>query len=291
MFVVKNDAKTFLAYAAVCFFWGSTFLGIKVGLAYWPPLLMAGIRFILASLILFPIISSRKIEFSISLIDFKTIILGGVFMLSFSNGLLCISEKFTSSSLAAVMIALVPIYTAGMEAYQNRQINYTLTNIFGMIMSVLGVLVLTWSDMSLNMNGLFLLVISGLCWSVGALKTKTVSERINPLLITMIQMFAGGILLIMMSSITEEWLNIPINISSVTPILYLSLFGSVIAFSCYNYVLKHWTAVATSTYTYINPIVAIILGNAFLNERITINTIIGVTIILFGTRLVRIKSI
>lgn len=289
--IMSSNNKAFLAYVAVCFFWGSTFIGIKVGLNYWPPLLMAGVRFLLASVILLLIIRIKGLRIYVTCTELKSIILGGVFMLTLCNGLLCISEKFTSSSLAAIMISLVPIYTAGIEVFRKKTNQLRPSLMFGMIISVLGVLILTWNDLSVRIEGVILLIISGFCWSIGTLETKKIANNVNPIITTMLQMLSGGILLILISSITENWYTIHLNTHSFAPILYLSIFGSVVAFSCYNYVLKHWTAISAGTYTYFNPIVAIILGRILLDEKIADYTIVGVIIILLGTYFVRTQEL
>ncbi len=291
MITLSKDNKVTLAYAGVCFFWGSTFLGIKVGLNYWPPLLMAGMRFILASILLFIFLKIRRIEWRIPFGNLKSIVLSGILMLTISNGLLCISEKSISSSLSAIMLSLIPIYIACVEFQQKKIKEFSKTMILGMVISVLGVYLLTKHEMDIKLEGVFLLIISGLFWSIGTLKAKEVPKKINPLVTSMIQMFLSGVLLIILSNITERWVDISISFNSIMPIVYLGSFGSVVAFSCYNYVLGHWSAVAAGTYTYINPIVAIILGNFLLGESITSFTMLSVSLILFGTYLVKNNSV
>ncbi len=291
MMVLKKESKVTFAYASVCFFWGSTFLGIKVGLNYWPPLLMAGLRFILASVLLFIFLKVRKIELKLPFESLKNIVLSGVLMLTISNGLLCISEKSVSSSLSAVMLSLVPIYTVAIELQRSKVKKLSKILVLGMSISVLGVYFLTRQEMDIKLEGILLLIISGLFWSLGTLKAKEIPSEVNPLVTSMIQMLGSGILLIVFSKMSETWTGVSLNINSMMPIIYLATFGSVVAFSCYGYVIKHWTAVAAGTYTYISPIVAIALGSLLLGERITSFTIASVLLILSGTYLVKKTSL
>ncbi len=285
---MKN--KVFLAYLAVCFFWGSTYLAIKIGVQDMPPMFFAGTRFLIAGSLM--LLYGRFKGYPLPK-DFKTIkalSIIGLLMLLGGNGLIVYAEQWVDSSVASMMVATMPLFIALLDKILIKSVELNKWSYVGLLIGFYGVYQLISPSgispvMRLSDAGIILLAV--FLWSLGSVYSTMVKSESSIINKIGIQMLAGGAGLMFVAGITGELTRITFTQSSLLALLYLIIFGSLVGYSSYIYVLANWSATKAGTYAYINPIVAIVLGFIILNEPITFKMIISMIIILLGVFIVQ----
>jgi len=281
-----------LALLTVYLVWGSTYLAIRVAVLGMPPFLMAGLRFLIASLLLIgigailrqPWPNRREIGWA-SLV--------GLFLLLGGNGLVVWAEQFIPSSLAALLIASMPLWSLGFEAMLPSGDRPSGLGLAGIALGFMGVVTLFWPTLkagdthSLWAQGM---VIAGtMTWALGTLIARRVSLPRSGLLNSGFTMLSAGLALLGVSTAFGEpfhvqWSAIPMD--AWLALGYLIVFGSCIGFSAFAWLNRHAPADLTSTYAYVNPVVAIILGFLLLKEPVTAWTLAGSALIVLSVGLV-----
>ena len=218
----------------------------------------------------------------------------GAFMMLGANGLLCMSLGRPSlpSGLAALIVATTPLWMLLLDRWQTGVGKFTPQIVVGLVVGLLGVGILmsgklfTTSDSApVDVVGCFMVLASCILWSVGGIVGRRVSQPPHPLASSAFQMIAGGVLLLTFSAVFEAWKpigEIPWNNSAWIAWLYLAVFGSLIGFSAFVWLLHHVSAASVSTYAYVNPLVAIVLGWFFLDEQPGVRTAVATVFILGG---------
>jgi drug/metabolite transporter (DMT)-like permease len=274
-----------LAFAAIYLIWGSTYLAIRVGVRSLPPFLMAGCRFVTAGSILYAILRARGVS-APTLADWGRGALAGLLMLTAGNGLVTWAETRIASNLAALLVAAVPLYVAlldwlrpGGTAPQRRVwIGISLGGI-GMAL-----LVMRGGSPGRETSGLAVaaLLLSGLCWAAGSLYSRYGGMNANPLMAAAQQMIAGGsaqLLLAVARSEPERMTLSSLSGPGIAAFGYLTLIGSLVAFSAFGWLVKTSTPARLSTTAYVNPVVAVILGWALLGETLAPRALAGAALI------------
>jgi len=296
MRLVTNERwNIILAFTAVYVVWGSTYLAIQIGLNDLPPFMLSGLRFLIAGLVL-QCWCSWKGE---SLPDKKSIwrsSLAGVLMLVGGVVSVAWAEQFMSSSLAAIIVTLLPFWFIILD---KKQWSFYFSNksiIAGLILGFAGVCILFgFGNLSLSANhsnqveGILVIFCGGIAWTAGSLYAKYKPVKAPLLVNGSIQLLAAGAFCLLISWAIGEWNHFSFsatNASSWMALLYLIIMGSLVAYLSYLYLLKKRPAAQVNTYVYINPVIAILLGAVLANESITLIKIIGLTIILVGVLLV-----
>ncbi len=271
-----TNSKAYLALLVVCFLWGTTYLALRIGVMTFPPFLFSAVRQIIAGLclLIFLLFTPGKIKATRR--DLLRQSVSGILMIALGNGILSWSEKYIPSGLAALVVSVMPIYVilinyAGGVKKQamNAQI------VFGLLLGAVGVLLIfkdNLSDMksSAYLGGVLLAFFSCFSWAVGTVYTKQRPSHGNPFLNAAIQFTSGGLLLLVISFFLDDWSEIrQVSTDSILALIYLILFGSIIAYMCYLYALRHLPSGLVSIYAYVNPFIAIILGFIILDEKIT----------------------
>lgn len=262
-----------IAYLAVCLFWGSTYLAIKIGVEHLPPFLMAGSRFIIAGSIMLLYAKFKKLKFPKGLKAYVPFALVGCFMLTGGNGLVTIAEKTVASGIASLFVAMVPIYIAILEIVILKTTRLSLQGFIGLFIGFIGVYMLVnpfEGSALITVSGSMMLLMAGLLWSIGSVFSKKLDTGVHIIPSIGIQMVSGGILLIILAVFSRERIG-TVNVEGLLALLYLIIFGSIIGYSSYIFVLSKWPASKAGTYAYVNPVVAIFLGYMILSE--TINTV------------------
>lgn len=288
----SDRTKAILAVAVVCFFWGTTWLASKKGVQYMPALQLAGIRQLLAGMLYLVffffykghILPSRK-----QLIQFAWM---GCLMIVINNGFSTWSMKYIPSGLGAVIGAASPLWIALLSAYVFKETRLNLLTFIGLILGMTGILVI-FSDYlhdlfnSAFSIGVLLNLVASVTWAFGTIYTVRNAKHIDPYFSLGWQMFLGGIILLLVSRGTGQFIALQnIQLQAWFSIAYLVLIGSVITYSAFIYALKRLPAAQVSIYAYINPIVAIIVGALLNNEKLTIIIAAGTSITLIGIFLV-----
>lgn len=289
------SSKTIICIFIVAIVWGTTFLGIKIGVETVPPWFVAGFRQFLASLILLPILLFKK---ELKWIGWKKLsiqITLSTLMLIGANGLTTVAEKDLTSSLTSLISALSPVFIfigsmiIGME-------KFTFRTLIGLLMGLFGVVFIFWDgiDDLANpdyRNGLLILLLAILCWGAGTIYTKKLNSASNNLFLNLFYQFAfAGILQLIFAFIFSEEIDVAKwSTKSISAIVYLAVFGSVTAFFAYHFLLKTLLPTQVSILSYVNTIISIFLSWLILDETISAKFILATAFIICGVFVINYK--
>src|SRR6266567_697692 len=267
-----------VAFAALYLIWGSTYLGIRFAIETIPPFLMAGTRFLIAGVIMYAIAWSQGITKS-SRANWRTSLIIGACLLLGGNGGVTISEKYIDSGLAALIVAIVPIYmvvlgwATGMTPRPLPIVWCGLAGGFVGVGILLGPAVRFSADGGRHPAiGMSILLVSSFIWSAGSLYSRTAKHVASPFLTAAQQMLCGGLLLLFAGIVTGEMRRFhpgSMSILSVASFVYLVIIGAVVGYTAYIWLLRHCAPAKVATYAYVNPIVAVLLGAAFAGETLS----------------------
>ncbi len=281
-----------LAFAAVYVLWGSTYLAIRFGIETIPPFLMAGTRHLIAGLLLYTWMRSRGTPRPSATHWRSATIIGGLMLLG-GNGLVTWAEQRVPSGLAALIVASVPIWMAVLEGFEKRARPGGAV-IAGLLLGLAGIALLVApgrfaGNGHVDPIGALALLTAALCWSIGSLYSRRVPLPASTFTATAMEMIAGGTWLWVAGLLFGEGSRLhlsAISMRSAVSLAYLILFGSLIGFTAYVWLLKATTAARVSTYAYVNPIVAVVLGTLFAGEVITARVAIAAFVIVGSVALI-----
>ncbi len=268
------------ALAVLYVIWGSTYLGIRFALeGGYPPLLMAGPRFLVAGTILFAVLRWRGMAMPTPR-QWRNSAFMGALLLGLGNGLVCIAEQSVSSGLAAVAVASAPLWIGLFSALRGQhppRIEWV-----GLGIGFIGVLWLNaGSTLTASPMGLVALLIAPIAWAFGSVWSKG-RDLPSPFMGAAAQMLCGGALMLVVGlAIGERFDGMP-SAKGTLAVAYLAGFGSIIAFSAYIWLLHHVRATLAGSYAYVNPVIAVILGAWLAAERFSVHDIGAMLVILFG---------
>lgn len=278
-----------IAFACVYIIWGSTYLGIRIAIEAMPPFFMAGSRFIISSLILY-ILASIKGENKIKAAHWKdSYIIGGCMLLG-GNGGVVWAEQFVPSGLAALLVATVPIWMVMFDWLNPHGKRPTRRIISGIVLGFTGVAIMISpaeivGTKGINLFGALALLISTLSWAYGSIYSRRANLPKSKILTVSMEMFAGGTLLLLISVLAGEFKNLNFNdftMRAVSAWVYLITFGSVIGFTAYIWLLDAAGPSRTSTYAYVNPVIAVFLGWIVLGEPLNIRILSAMLVIVLA---------
>lgn len=277
-----------MAWTAVCLIWGTTYLAIKVALETIPPFLMGGLRYTIAGALLAGILrwQGRMLP------PFRMwggLAIVGFFMLGLGNGGVVWAEQFISSGLTAVLIATSPFWMVGVDALVTRGQQLFARQWLGLVIGFAGILVLVWPDITAGgssgrafVGGVLAVQIACAGWAVGSAYTRRHVMPHDVLGAAAVQMLFGGLFMLVAGTARGEWAALSFNPKTTAVFVYLTLLGSVVAFASYSYALRHLPIAVVSLYTYINPVIAVILGAVLLGEPLGLRLAVAATIIVMG---------
>lgn len=290
------DYKLIFALSAVGIIWGTTFLGIRVAVETIPPWFVTSIRQGLAGLIMMIILLFRKELKWIGWENFKLQLVTSVLMLVIANGFTTIAEQTLPSGLASVISALSPILIFLGSILFGLQ-KMSLRGFMGVIIGFSGVVLIfkdglgSFFDADYR-NGMIFMAFAISAWAAGTIYTKLHGNKSKNIVLNLFYQFsiASCIQLVLACVFSPNPDVSSWSLTSIGAALYLSIFGSVIAFFSYNYALKHVTAVQVSILSYINTIIAVFLGWLLLNEKITVEFVIATILIILGVFIINYKK-
>ena len=267
--------RVFAAFTIICLVWGSTFLAIRFAIETIPPVLMAGIRFLSAGLILF-VAAGRKAERP-SIAHWRSAAIIGVALFLFGNGLVTWSEERVPSGIASLFVAIIPVWFVLLEWLRHNGGRPRRPVLAGLILGFAGILLLVGRNPFSNghhidLFGAGALLISGICWANGSLYSRKANLPSSQFLTASMEMLAGGLALVLAGTLMGEWQRFElsgVSLRSWVSLAYLSVFGSIIAFTAYIWLLRAISPSRVATYAYINPIVALFLGSVFAGEKLS----------------------
>ena len=277
-----------LAFAAVYLIWGSTYLGIRLAIETLPPFLMAATRFMTAGAILFAwaVFNGHSIRPSLGEWP-RAFIIGGLLLLG-GNGGVTWAEKYIASGLAALLVATEPLWVVVLNwAITRRRPNWKV--LLGVLIGLAGVSLLVSDRLGEGSHGTTLslvaagaVVLAGFSWAAGSVYSSRRPIRATTSMASGMQMLAGGSLLLLLALVAGDFKRLNLDNASWVSIgafSYLTLFGSLVSFTAYSWLLNNVTTARAATYAYVNPVVAVFLGWLIANEPITSKMMLAAAII------------
>jgi drug/metabolite transporter (DMT)-like permease len=279
--------KTLLAFAIIYLVWGSTYLAISIGVREVPPFLLAAIRFTTAGLVLF-LWSLARGERSPTARQWKSISLIAALIFVLDYGLLFWAEQRVPSGMAAVVTAIIPALMTISEIVLLKTQKLTVRLATSLFIGLAGVAILmsrtlNFGGAPIDARGAIALIIASIGWAVASSLLRKLPLPTSKVLSSASQMLAGGIFLFITAAALGEFHNFhPQNVSREAwlSLLYLIIFGSIIAFTAYVWLIHHESPTKVSTYAYVNPVVAVLLGYFLAAEPLGLRTILGSALIL-----------
>jgi len=295
-----------IAFAALYLIWGSTYLGIRFSIETIPPFLMAGARFVLAGMIMYAVAWSQGSLLRRSGCEgrigesnwrnWRTSLIIGACLLLGGNGGVTISEKYIDSGLAALIVAIVPIYIVVLGWLTGMAPRPTPVMWMGLAGGFLGVGTLFGPGLHVHSTagrnpaiGISILLVTSFIWSAGSLYSRVAKHAASPFLTAAQQMICGGILLLIGGIITGELPRFhpgSVSLLSLGSFIYLVLIGAVVGYTAYIWLLRHCDPAKVATYAYVNPIVAVLLGTFFAGEPVTVRMLIAAALIIGSVALI-----
>jgi drug/metabolite transporter (DMT)-like permease len=277
------------AFAAVYLFWGSTYLAIRIAIETLPPFLMAATRHLIAGAVLY-VWARRHGLPRPGPESWKSAVIAGALLLVGGNGAVVWAEKRVASGLAALLVATVPLWIAVLNWIRPGGARPGARTETGLVFGFAGMALLVDPSHlaghgSVDLPGAALLVFGSLSWSVGSLYAIRARPSASPLMGSGMQMLSGGTLLLLAGLLTGEakaLATTAVSWRSVGALGYLVVFGSLAGFTSYIWLLRATTPARASTYAFVNPVVAVLLGWGFAGEAVTLRTIAAAAVIIAG---------
>ncbi len=289
-----EKAAAYGAFAIVCVVWGTTYLFIRIALETIPPVLLTGTRFTAAGLIMLLIAKLRGQSIPSDFRTLANLALVGFLMVGVGNFSVVWAEQWVPSGLAALLVATAPFWMAIIEAFRKGGERLDLRGGIGMLIGFLGVamLVTPKGGMTAKWSVPFLLgalaiQVGGACWQYGSAHGKYKLKHVPLLSSAALQMLFGGLILMIAGLGLGEASRFVVTPRTLGALVYLTIFGSIVAYSAYVFALAHMRTTHTSLYAYVNPVVAVFLGWLILSEPLTWVSVVAMFIILAGVALVQ----
>ncbi|MHC9086367.1 drug/metabolite exporter YedA [Luteimonas sp. RIT-PG2_3] len=268
------------ALAAVYVIWGSTYLAIRFALeGGYPPLLMAGGRFLIAGGLMYALLRWRKIA-APTPVQWRNVAFMGLLLLGFGNGMVCIAEQTVSSGLAAVAVASAPLWMglfSAMRGEHPRRLEW-----IGLGIGFIGVLWLNaGSSLTATPVGLVALLIAPLAWSFGSIWSRG-RDLPSPFMTAATQMLCGGVFMLVAGLVFGERIDDMPTMRATLSVGYLASFGSIIGFTAYIWLLHNVRPTLASSYAYVNPVIAVVLGVWLAAERFSAHDFGAMAVVLLG---------
>ncbi len=289
----RMSTLVIIAFGLVYVVWGSTYLAIRVGIESFPPLLLAGSRHLLTGLILYPILR-WKTGVRPTLAHWRMSFITGFLLLFLGNGGVCLAERTVPSGVTALLVATVSLWMVLVDWLRPEGTRPGPRVVAGLLLGFGGLALLVGpknlgGSARVDPFGVGILVIASLAWASGSVYSKHAGGPGSPLLGVAMQSLAGGVCLwiagILLGEVGALHLG-AITARSWAALGYLIVFGSMVGFTAYIYILKKSTATRVATYAFVNPVVALFLGWLLIGEPITLRTVIAAAVILTAVLLV-----
>ncbi|WP_295361231.1 drug/metabolite exporter YedA [Arenimonas sp.] len=272
-----------LALTSVYLVWGSTYLAIAYGLEGYPPFLMGSLRFIAASLVFYAFLRWRG-HAPPTRAQWKNAAVMGLFMMLLGNGLVNFAEQTVSSGLAAVAVASMPLW-AGLFGVMRGQ-NPSRGEWLGLGIGFLGVVWLNLGgEMRASLGGALALLLAPIAWAFGSVWSRG-RDLPAPFMSTAAQMLCGGVAMGLLGLLLGERISETPPLSATLAVGYLAAFGSIVGFNAYVWLLHHVRPALATSYAYVNPPIAVLLGALLLNERVGWASVGAMAVILAGVLII-----
>ena len=294
MFKSRSLGLIIIAFFSIYVIWGSTYLLNKIAVSELPPLMIASVRFISAGLLIFIIAKLIGYSLYITRMQLVNCIIAGFLFLTFGNGVIVWALKYVDSGFAALEIAAQPLVVLIlMRLLEGKKIQPM--SIIGVIIGIVGIYLLVSQKQLISQEGtvlgMIMIFVCMLSWAYGSLFVAKADLPSNFFINTGYQMFTGGIMLLIGSQLFGEVWTAPSNWTQEVQLsmVLLIIFGSIVAFIAFNYLLRVVSPEKVATCSYVNPVIAMLLGWYLLDEQITLQSIVAALVLLTGVYFINTK--
>lgn len=263
----SHKAKLIAAFAALYVVWGSTYLAIRIGLeSAMPPAVFAGLRLVPAGLLLLTFARIRGASLRIAFDEYRLIALVGILLLVGGMYSTFLSEQHIPSGLAALIVALLPLWVALAESVIPGMDRPSARGYLGLVIGFAGLGVLVaprlagFAGSPQELIGIGTQILGTWLWTTGSILSKRNPVKADALVATGYEMLTAGVVLLAIGTVSGEWAGLTFTSSSLGALAYLIVFGSCIAFTAFVWLLRHAPASKVMTYAYVNPVIAVFLG-------------------------------
>ncbi len=277
--------RALVAYLIVCVFWGSTYLAIRIGVGVLPPFLFAGLRFLVAGVLLAGVALAFGDHLPRRPADWGTLAIVGVLLLGGGNAFVVWAEQYTASGVASLFVVTVALWMAFFDAVipgGTGELNWRV--VLGLVTGFVGTALLIGASprelLHADLRGPVALTCASASWSLGSVYAKRHPTESSPYIGAAVQMIVGGAVVALAGSLLGEWRAWHLSARGAAAIAYLVVFGSILGYSAYVYALRHASPTVVGTYAYVNPVIAVFLGWLLLHEPITARTLVATSLIL-----------
>lgn len=282
----------YLAFVTVCIIWGTTYLGITIALETVPVLLVAGLRWMFAGVVMSALIVATGRGLPRPAL-WGPLVLLGLLMNVMGNGLVVYAQQYVASGLTAVLIATTPFWQALLERMLPGGERFSPRALAGLGLGFSGIVILVWPEMTNGgaggrafVGGVLAIQLACIGWVIGTSYAKRHELGDNPFRSTALQMVFSGIMLLAAATAHGDWAQLSFTPRTLGALAYLSIAGSLIAYSAYIYAIQHLPLQLVSLYAYINPMIAVALGTLLLSEPFSPRIAIAAVFVLAGTWIV-----
>lgn len=293
----RNRTRIVLAFAAVYVIWGSTYLFIKYAIESIPPFMMGAARFTAAGALLYTLARWRGAK-TPDRYDWRSAAVTGVLMLGVGNGAVMWAELTVPTGIVALIVSTTPIWIVVLDWLRPRGVRPRLPVIAGLALGLVGMIVLIGpraivGEGHVDEIGVLILLMGSLGWALGTMLSKGSKRSSAPLAYAALQMIAAGMAMAVTSVVIGEPSRLApseVSLRAILSWVYLMLAGSIIGYTAYIYLLGQVSAAKAATYAYVNPIIAVLLGWAFLREPIGARTLVAAAIIIGGVAIITLSQ-
>lgn len=289
----QQRSRIMVAFGLLYVLWGSTYLAMRVVVRDMPPYVYGALRYLVAGPLMLAALALAGRKIRVSLQDFWRLLVIAVLLLSVANIGVIWGEKYVSSGLASLIVALVPLWVVMIEAWVFRAGRMTPKGLFGLACGLCGLLVLLWPRITsgshlgrLELLGSGILACASFFWALGSVFSHRYDLSVDVFVAAAWQMTLAGVMNALIALVTGQIWQTRWTAHALEGIGYLVVFGSWVGYSCYIYLLEHVPTPKVATYAYINPIVAVFLGWAILREKVDVFMLVGTAIIIASVWLV-----
>jgi drug/metabolite transporter (DMT)-like permease len=291
--VMSQIKLAYLAWVIVCVVWGTTYLGIHVALETMPVALLAGLRWVIAGVLLAAVVPFVGQQLP-PLRMWRSIAIIGFLMAVVGNGGVVWAQQYVATGLAAVVVAMVPFWSVIVEACLPKGERVSARTIAGLVLGFGGIVVLLWPNVTsgertgvMFVAGVVALQVACAGWALGTSYLKRNQTHGSPLGSLAVQMLLSGVMLLAIGTVNGDWARLSFSARSVGALAHLVLFGSLVGYTAYLYALKHLPVSTVSMYAYVNPLIAVLLGGLVLGEPFGLREGVAALMVFAGIAVVK----
>ncbi|MBN1638662.1 MAG: DMT family transporter [Ignavibacteriales bacterium] len=291
----SNSIKIFIGYIGISIIWGSTWLAIKFGLYSFTPFFSIGLRFFLASILIFIFMKFRGMTLQLDFLSLKLYLVLTFFSFVIPFGLVYWAEQYIDTGLASILFAVYPFFIIVFSYFLLPNEEIGKLKIIGVTLGFIGIIIIFAEDFSIDFShdflGMLFVILSAILQALIAVTIKKFGQHLNPITMNFLPLLSSGIILILIGYFLEDRNYWKFDLNGILSVSYLATFGTLVAFTTYYWLLKRMNIVILSFSSLITPIVAIILGWLILSEKFSIYDIIGSCVVLIGILFVNLQPL